>query len=338
MQGPDPPSPHSAENHRVHRHRAKLDEESMAGCFKPPVFGHLGHPSDLDSTGELPHSFLSTAFRNRVMKVFFQRGQRHDFEKLFGAIDAPIRFFDGYLPEEKALCMRHDEDWDMTYSLDLARAEYEFGIQATYFLNNTCDYFDYSQQFVDQCKELIDLGHRIGLHHNALETYLLEGTPLIDNLMRPLDFLRKNGIPVTVASAHGSRVCREHKLLNFEIWREFESSFLAHVKTSPRFDGEMGIDRIALADVGLTHDVSLLDHRAYISDSSGRLWGTIRLDPEDPAPVYDLIEYAELMRGGIAVKSNVREVILQYNNWTDSGLMHVLIHPKWWHPSINRAT
>ncbi|HTV71953.1 MAG TPA: hypothetical protein VMF90_25760 [Rhizobiaceae bacterium] len=260
----------------------------------------------------------------------FKKNLDYDYEKLLKSIEGRMAFFDDYHADEKVFCIRHDEDWSIEYSLELARAEKEYGLTSTYFLNNTCSYFDYSQDFFDKCREIVDLGHRIGLHYNALESYLTDGTPVAESLRRPLDFLRGLGIPVNLGSAHGSRVCRENKVINFEIWKEFETSDLAIMKRSPLFDGDLGFERIPLSSVGFDCDVSLLPHQSYISDSSKRLWGLVRVDPVDPGRVYDLIEYAELMRGGTAIKSNVNEVIEHFNKRVTSGLMHILIHPRWW--------
>ena len=263
-------------------------------------------------------------------KVKFKHGQPFDYEKILKRIDARMCFFDEYNDKEKAFCIRHDEDWDMRYSLDLARAENKYNLKSIYYINNTCDYFDYSQRLIDQCKEIIDLGHQIGLHYNALEEHILHGTPVVDVLSKPLDFLRSNGIKINGGSAHGSKVCRDNKVLNFEIWKEFETSHLAHMKKSPLFDGDIKIDRIPLSSVGFDYDATLVDHASYISDSSGRLWGMVRVDQNDPGRVYDLIEYAELMRGGAAIKSNIGEIIQHFNAHVDTGLMHILIHPIWW--------
>ena len=260
----------------------------------------------------------------------FNRGHPYEYEALLKRIHARMSFFDDYTDDEKVFCIRHDEDWDMPYSLNLAREENKFGFRSIYFLNHTCDYFDYTQKFADQCAELIDLGHQIGLHYNALESYILNGTSIIDILSKPLDFLRNNGITVDGASAHGSRTCRENKVLNFEIWTEFENSDLACMKRSPQFDGDIGFERIPLSALSLKYDASLLHHKSYLSDSSGRIWGMVRLEPNDPGRVYDLIEYSELMRGGVAIKNNLFEVIDQFNERVDCGLMHILFHPRWW--------
>lgn len=264
------------------------------------------------------------------MKPAFTRTQTYDYGRLMKSIEAKMCFFDEISDAEKTFCIRHDEDWDMAHSLALARAENRLGLKSVYYLNNTCDYFDYSQAFADQCKELVDLGHQVGLHYNALEEYILKGTPIIDILSKPLDFLRGNGIKVNGGSAHGSRVCRDNRVINFEIWKEFETSDVAIMKRSPKFNGDIGFERIPLSSVGFEYDASLLPHESYISDSSGRLWGMVRVDRDDPGQVYDLIEYAELMQGGVAIKSNVPEVIQYFNKHVPNGLMHILIHPKWW--------
>lgn len=264
------------------------------------------------------------------MKVTFKTRKDLVYRELIESIGARMVFFDDYDADEKAFCIRHDEDWDLDYSLALAEAEYEFGFRAVYFLNHSCGYFDYSRTLIDACRRLQDLGHQVGLHQNALEEHIETGRSVRDILARPLEFLRSNGIAVSGVSSHGSGVCRKHRVLNFEIWKEFEASEFAILKQSEAFDGDLGFERLPLADLDLQYDASLLSHSAYLSDSSGRLWGVYRTGSGHRSKIYDLIEYAEMMRGATVIKSNVKEIIDYFNSSTEAGLLHILWHPKFW--------
>jgi hypothetical protein len=237
----------------------------------------------------------------------------------------------------KGFWLRHDEDWSLDFSLRMARLEAQHGLRATYFLNHTCDYFDYSDALVEACRTLTGLGHDIGLHTNVVEQHLATGRPPDEILAEPLSFLSDNDITVTGVSAHGSRRCAEHGLLNCEIWKEFELSPYHHMKAGGKFDGVLPFDRLSLADYGLKYDAAFLDHDAYISDSSGRLWGMYKNVAPEANRVYDLLEYAELLRMPRVIKNNVNEVIDYFNTNLDDAFLQLLIHPRWWIPDAAGA-
>lgn len=244
-----------------------------------------------------------------------------------------MNFLYGVDPQpEKGFWLRHDEDWSMEYSLRMARWEARSGYRATYFLNHSCTYFDYSSAFLDQCKEIVALGHNIGLHTNIVEEHLLTGRPPLDILLEPLRFFADNGIEVAGAAAHGSRICSDNGLLNAEIWREFATSCCAHLKHGGRFAGVLPFERFSLADFGLRYEASILDHDAFISDSSGRLWGFYKNVAPTQNHVYDLLEYAELLNMPRVIKNNVHEVVVYFNRMMEAGFLQVLAHPKWWLP------
>jgi hypothetical protein len=232
----------------------------------------------------------------------------------------------------KGFWLRHDEDWSLEFSLRLARLEHKHGLRATYFLNHTCDYFDYSDTLLGACRELLDLGHDIGLHTNVLEEHLVSGRPPDEILRKPLSFFDDNDIVITGVAAHGSKPCSDRGLLNCEIWKEFEFSPYYHMKAAGKFDGALPFERLSLADYGLKYDAAFLDHDAFISDSSGRLWGVYKNVAPGDNRVYDLVEYGELLQMHRVIKNNVDEVIEYYNQNMDGAFLQVLIHPRWWIP------
>jgi hypothetical protein len=75
-----------------------------------------------------------------------------------------FRLFDGD-PERGDLFLRHDVDLSLAAALELARLEAEEGVEATYFLMTTSDFYNLSSPTGEAAlRELRSLGHAVGLH------------------------------------------------------------------------------------------------------------------------------------------------------------------------------
>lgn len=67
--------------------------------------------------------------------------------------------------ENKYILMRHDIDMDLSRALALARIENELGISATYFFMIRTDHYSvFSESGSAMVREILDLGHHLGLH------------------------------------------------------------------------------------------------------------------------------------------------------------------------------
>jgi hypothetical protein len=267
--------------------------------------------------------------RGTVSRIVYHKQPFVDYVRMIRSIATDMQLCRDYQSRPKCFVIRHDEDWDIKYSLGLARAEADFGIVSSYYLNHSCAFFDYSEALAAACCEIQGLGHEIGLHQNALEVYLETGELFETILARPLAFLRDHGIAVTGTSSHGSIACQARGVANFEIWQEFERSEIANLKASRLLGGDLGAPRIPLAGVGLTYDASLMPMAAYISDSSGRLWGFYRNTGRHDR-IYDLVEFSEILRSPTVIKNNIEEIVDYFNACTDEGVLQLLLHPKWW--------
>jgi hypothetical protein len=70
---------------------------------------------------------------------------------------------------EKFVLWRHDCDYSLNRAIALGRIEHEEGVQATYFVNPHCEFYNLleaSQLAI--VKELVRLGHKIGLHFDSM--------------------------------------------------------------------------------------------------------------------------------------------------------------------------
>ena len=77
----------------------------------------------------------------------------------------PIRFCDVSEDIDYPAIIRHDVDMDLQEAVNLAKIEKEEGIRATYFVLLTSDYYNLlAGDNLKSSKELLELGHEIGLH------------------------------------------------------------------------------------------------------------------------------------------------------------------------------
>ena len=87
--------------------------------------------------------------------------------------------YENYPRSEKCVIMRHDIDYSIEQAVKLARIENKFGIQSTFFVLLTSDFYNpASSGSYKNLHEILDLGHKVGLHFDetaySYENYRLE--------------------------------------------------------------------------------------------------------------------------------------------------------------------
>ena len=105
---------------------------------------------------------------------------------------------------EKVILWRHDCDFSLNRSLRLAKMEHELGIQATYFLNPHSEFYNvFERSQSDLVKEIIGLGHHIGLHFDAAYYRLNSEQALHALVAEEVKWLQQTfGVDVPVFSFH----------------------------------------------------------------------------------------------------------------------------------------
>lgn len=69
---------------------------------------------------------------------------------------------------QKFILWRHDIDYSLNCSLKLAKIEYEEGVKATYFVNPHSEFYNLAEVTQHNIiKEILSLGHDLGLHFDA---------------------------------------------------------------------------------------------------------------------------------------------------------------------------
>ena len=73
----------------------------------------------------------------------------------------------GILDKERCLIMRHDVEFSLEAALRLAVADAAAGLRSTFFLLQTSDYNCFEDEGAQMVRQILDLGHDIGLHYDA---------------------------------------------------------------------------------------------------------------------------------------------------------------------------
>lgn len=68
---------------------------------------------------------------------------------------------------EPTVVVRHDVDWDFESALHMARLEHDINVKSTYFVLLSCPSYNlFSEHGIKGVRELLELGHEIGLHYD----------------------------------------------------------------------------------------------------------------------------------------------------------------------------
>lgn len=118
-------------------------------------------------------------------------------------------------PTANILC-RHDVDLSMHEALNLARIESDLNIKATYFLLPHSEFYNlFEKSITDLVKEIISLGHDIGLHFDPLYYDIHSKQELENWLNFEKEILQKIfGVEVRVFSFHNPT----EEMLRFDEW------------------------------------------------------------------------------------------------------------------------
>jgi hypothetical protein len=123
---------------------------------------------------------------------------------------AKIKFdfctFDNFEFKEQFLIMRHDIDFSLEHALIIAKIEKSLDIQSTFFIHLHNDFYnalDHSSLLI--MKEILNLGHHIGLHFDVHYYQINSVEGLIDWLMFEKKLLETIlNIQVTLFSFHNT--------------------------------------------------------------------------------------------------------------------------------------
>lgn len=230
--------------------------------------------------------------------------------------------------------LRHDVDHDMDMALEMARVEANSGYHSTYFLLTPGSYASeenyygrledgkiaHAPKLIDYCKEMIDLGHDIGLHNDVVSLSFRVRRPPADILYDEIEFFARNRIPLRGTAAHGNPLARQLSYNNKEIF-----------KGCLRKDSEVGraiehegwcvsLHTLELADFGFEYEAYSLPRDSRLSESGARWGGRIagvRPEWERINQNFDLSEFRRIIETA-SVKNGVNffQVMTHPNHWS----------------------
>ncbi len=94
-----------------------------------------------------------------------------DYERLLYLALGKYQFcsFNDFRNKDSFIIWRHDVDMSPHRAAAFAKIEYQLGVRATYFINLHSDYYNlFEQQTGEIIREIVRLGHHIGLHFDHL--------------------------------------------------------------------------------------------------------------------------------------------------------------------------
>lgn len=197
----------------------------------------------------------------------------------------------------RVIGLRHDVD-DNAGSLDtamrMAEWEFEHGYSSTYYLLHGSHYW--GEDMLVKAEQLVDLGHEVGIHVNALAEALRRGRDPHMILSEALAELR-SAVRVDGCVAHGDELCHTAMFVNDEMFVESRRPSMGDPYRILEHEGVfVQIDPVSREVYGLEYDATWLSRGNYLSDSGGR-WSQ-RID----------------------------DVVDAFGH----GQLHMLVHPDWW--------
>ena len=185
-------------------------------------------------------------------------------------------------PTEKSWIIRHDVDNHLDKSVQMSKIEHDLGVTSTYYLLNfdsgisEKDNYFYKDKSLKEYELLINRGHQIGWHNNAITEHLMTKKSIIECINTPLSYLRNNlDCYINTTASHGDRLCHKYNYINYEIWNEFECK------------NNLNHERFDLKEFGFEVEAYQTNRTHYLSESGGN-WSV-----DAYKQVQEWIEYGE---------------------------------------------
>ena len=217
--------------------------------------------------------------------------------------------------------LRHDCDnaQSLETATHMARWEAERGYRSSYYLLHTSPYWT-SHDFAKHVESILECGHEIGIHVNALASALRGGGDPDEILHLAILRLRSIGVNVRGAAGHGDPICLREKLdweapfANDEQFLECRREKMGDIpREINRGDASLRLEPQPLARFGLEYEALFLGlpWPFRFADSGGR-W----LEPGFEATAERFAAQADVSTPPLDPMQPLQ--------------LHLLIHPDWW--------
>ncbi len=175
----------------------------------------------------------------------------------------------GHPADKAAVAIRHDIDFDICTAATLARLEHDLGVRGCYYVLHTQPYYAHrengrrfrSRRCVEILLEIQELGHKIGLHNDALHDLVHHGVPVKETLAAELDHLRSHGVRVKGTASHGSY--HTYLAANYEVFVGLSISGRTHFIDAKGARHELG--QVDMKELGLSYEANYILRSYMIS-------------------------------------------------------------------------
>lgn len=207
--------------------------------------------------------------------------------------------------DPRTIGLRHDVDNVFQPALEMARWEAERGYRSTYFILHDSPYWD-DPGLQAGLEEMVELGHEVGIHTNAIAVALRTGRDPVLVLAGAVERLRAWGHPCRGVVGHGDSLCYAAGFVNDELFSECARPEMgAPDRTLVFGDVRLPLAPVPLSTFGFEYESYRCGPRAaYLSDSGGR-WN---------------VPFADAAAG-----------------FPYGGQLHMLIHADWWGEAFTAA-
>lgn len=163
----------------------------------------------------------------------FTSKQYVDLIKLLKEKDYIFTNYKEYKKYKRPVIFRHDIDNSLEKALNIAKIEKENNIKSTFFVLLSTDFYNiFSKKSTDILKEIINLGHEIGLHFDEKRYEIRNKEELECYIIYEKDILEKSlGVDVEMVSMHRpSKWILENDIQFKNIINSYSKEFLHEFK------------------------------------------------------------------------------------------------------------
>ncbi len=242
------------------------------------------------------------------------------------------RLFHDYKHDHKdgnVVLIRHDVDHSLDNAMMLAELENTMGIQSTYFMLHPGDYDQtenyyglvsgsriiHAPGFFDRCRDLVAMGHEVGLHNDVVQLSFLTRRSVLDLLVAEIAAFAEAGITIHGSASHGSQFARDHNLANYEIFADCVSGRGEKGRTVGQDGWQVALHSVPLAEAGLEYEAYFVPRNMDFSDSGSQLG------------LYSTKE--RIAAANIQSDDDVTRIREMIRQQQDPRLV-LLLHPCWW--------
>lgn len=172
-------------------------------------------------------------------------------------------YYKGYDKYKRAVILRHDIDVDVKRAVKMARLEESLGVSSTYYVLLTSDFYNiFSKKNGESLKEILALGHHIGLHYDEVR---YEGdSSVVEQIENELDILEGYlDKPIDTVSMHRpskKTLSANYKIRGGDVVNSYSTEFFEGFKYISDSRKNWGGDLFKLIDSEEYDRIHILTH------------------------------------------------------------------------------